>query len=168
MREITRIFPPSDLEMVGIAFNEQIKSSEKFYEWTEGKILRVASGFDIEKSGISPPFILTTMISTSTRFFPNQKERNEVLCGIFLHWEEPGTYLDLLDSTIVSIEDEFKRILSEDMKLRKPNNVIKVERLDSFELAGYEQDIKEESIAITAAFRTKYIVDINYLTRKRM
>lgn len=165
-RLINNIFELSQQDKIGIAFNKLIKTSDALNEWTNGRIIRSASAFE-PIDGIVPPYILTQILTIGTTFYPTQKERNRVNCGALFVYEEPYKSLEEDDITIVSVVDEFKRILLTDPFLKIDDDILKTERIHDFELASYGGRPEEDKVTIYAGYRVEYFVDLNYLNRMK-
>jgi len=166
-RLINNVFSLAPVDNIGVAFNKLIRSSDSLLEWTNGHILRSSSAFEpIE--GVPTPYILNQILTTSSEFRANVRQRKTVVCGSLFVWEEP--YLELQDDdiTIVSVVDEFERILLSDPHLKIDDAVIKTERIHRFELSSYGGKPEHDKVTIYAAYHVEYIVDINFISRQRM
>lgn len=167
-RIVNNVFTsPSALEKIGVAYHALVKSSTLLMEWTSNKIYRSATAFEPVK-GITTPYILNMMITAGSEFFPNAKERVTVICGSLFVFEEPFAVLEDDDLTMVTVIEEFKKILLTDNHLVIGGGGLKAERLKKFELASYGGKVHKDSVTIHNAYRTEYIVDLNYQTRNKM
>lgn len=165
MRQIDSVFAQQNLiDKIGDSFKLLLRSSPLLLEWTEGRIFRSASGFNVPR-GTSLPFIATSVITKGSRFFPNKKQRSEVICGALVGIEEPFEELETGSRTIATVFDEIERILISDPYLKIPDNTRKAERLDSIELAALDGDEDEDKVSVYYQFRFKYLTDIHTVDR---
>jgi hypothetical protein len=166
-RVINNAFPTqSATEDIGIAFNTLLKSSVLLSEWTKSRIYRSASAFE-PIDGISVPYILNQLLTIGSEFFPGKKQRKTVVCGSLFVYEEPFKALEDDDITIVTVVDEFEKILLSDPYLKVGGNR-KTERIHKFELSSYGGKPEKDKVTLYLAFRVEYIVDINYESRTKM
>lgn len=165
-RIINNVFEESAVEAVGVSYNAVVKSSDALMEWTRNQIHRSATAFE-PVNGITIPYILNMALNVSSIFMPGGRERLTIVCGSLFVFEEPFKTLEDDDLTIVSVIEEFKKVLFTDPYLAAGGDR-KAERLHGFQIQSYGGKVSPDKVQLHVAYRTEYLLDLNFSTRGKM
>lgn len=162
-RTIASSFTQRHIDKIAAAVVRLLRANTSLEDWTEGRIYRATGAVNKDTFAMLPA-IFVNVTSVNPTHMPNTRERNRVIIGIVVIWEEFDIYLEDIDeATISTVLQEIKvQILSDvylkDSSLTNERLVERVNEILVTDIEGETPDDSEKNVMLTSV-QVDYTLD---------